>query len=74
MHENCLVRELRVVAEIASRAAVAAENGGWAEAGLCANDVRKRTSALACRVLLTAQEASGQGEPRLTLDEASRRR
>jgi hypothetical protein len=64
MGENCLVRELRAVAEIASRAAKAAEGGGWEEAGLCVGDVRKRTDALACRVLLTAQETSGKGETR----------
>jgi hypothetical protein len=68
MQESCLVRELRAVAEIAARAAVAAENGGWEEAGLCAEDVRKRTSAVSRRVLLTAQEASGKGEPRQSLE------
>lgn len=64
MHENCLVRELRAVAEIAARAAVAAETGGWEEAGLCAEDVQKRTSAVSRRVLETAREASGKGESR----------
>jgi hypothetical protein len=60
MRENCLVMELRAVAEIAARAAVAAENG------LCAEDVRKRTTAVSRRVLPTARESSGNGEPRHT--------
>lgn len=64
MHENCLVRELRAVAEIAARAAAAAESGGWEEAGVCAEDVRKRSSAVSRRVLLTAQESCGRGEAR----------
>jgi hypothetical protein len=66
MSENCLVMELRAVAEIAARAAAAAEAGGWQEAGLCAEDVRKRTTAVSRRVLLTARESSGNGEPRHT--------
>lgn len=64
MRENCLVMELRAVAEIAARAAIAAENGGWEEAGVCAEDVRKRTTTVSSRVRLTAREASGKGEPR----------
>jgi hypothetical protein len=42
MRENCLVMELRAVAEMAARDAVAAENGGWDEARLCVEDVRKK--------------------------------
>lgn len=64
MTKNCLVRELRAVAEIAARAAAAAEKGGWEEAGLCAEDVRKRTTGITRRVVLTAQEMSGKGETR----------
>ena len=64
MNENCLVRELRAVAEIAARAAAAAENGGWEEAGLCSEDVRKRTTGISRRAVLTAQETSGKGETR----------
>jgi hypothetical protein len=62
MRANCLVKICAWSQKTASRPAV------------CADDVRKGTSALACRVFHTAQEARGKGEPRLRLHAGGRRR